>query len=186
MLSAHLRGSAWIRRFISGFPLIGTISQRFAFHLGPKQQVDPVLLQRDLFSSARARFDERSAKAGSKNGKALWSEAKEQQLKGRLSGPFRLTFSSSSTCTVGGRKLNIAFRFGVEQGEKIRACDDIKHRLTNLDCSVLTPTKLVSWGHVAELCRKAGSSTFDWEFSKADREAAYKQLPLKGGTRILR
>ena len=49
--------------------------------MGPKQQVSPDLLQRGIFSSARARFNERSAKAGSKNGTPLWSEAKEQQLK---------------------------------------------------------------------------------------------------------
>ena len=133
MLSAHLRGSAWIRQFIFGFPLIGTLSQRFTFPLGPKQQVSPSLLQRDLFSSARARFNERSAKAGSKNGKALWPEAKEQQPKGWLSDPFLLTFSSSSACTVGDWKLNIASRFGVEQGEKLRACDYLKNSLANLD-----------------------------------------------------
>ena len=39
---------------------------------------------------------------------------------------------------------------------------------------------LASWGHVAEVCRKASSSTFGWEFLKADHEAAYKQPPLQG------
>ena len=113
MLSAHLRGSAWIRQFIFSFPLIGALIQRITFSLDHKQQVSPGLLQRGLFSSSRARIDERSAKAGCKNEKALWSEAKEQQHKGWLSDPFLLTFSSSSSsaCAVGDRKLNIAFRF---------------------------------------------------------------------------
>ena len=126
-------------------PLIGAISQRFNFPLGPKQQVDPDLLQRGLFSSSRARSDERPAKVGSENAKAPWPEAKEQQLKGRPFDPFRLAFSSSSTCAVGARKLNKAFRFGGHQGEKLRAFDDLKRPLANLACSVLTPTMLASW-----------------------------------------
>ena len=186
MLSSHLRGSSWIRQFIFGFPLIGTLSQRFAFPLGPKQQVYPDLLQRGLFSSARARFDERTAKAGSKNGKALWPEAKEQRLKGWRSDPFGLTFSPSSTCAVGDRQLNIAFRFGVEHGEKPRACDNLKPSLTDLAFAVLTPIKLLSWGHVDDLCRKARSPNFDWEFFKSDQEDSYKQLPLKGTAHSLR
>lgn len=74
--------------------------------------------------------------------------------------------------------MNIDFRFGVEQGEKIRAIDDLKQSLTNLAFSVLTPIRLVSWGHVAELFRRASSSHFGWEFFKSGRESAYMQLPL--------
>ena len=104
----------------------------------------------------------------------------DQKLKGWLTEPFPLNFPSSSSCVLADRKLNIAFRFGVDQGGKLRACDDLKRSLTNLACSVLTPIKLVSWDHVAELCRLVSSAAFDWEFSKADHEADYKQLPLEG------
>ena len=37
------------------------------------------------------------------------------------------------------------------------------------------------WGRVAEMCRIVSSQTRDCLFSKADNEAAYKQLPLDWG-----
>ena len=75
-------------------------------------------------------------------------------------------------------KLSIAFRFGVEQSDKLRACDDLCHARTNLACVVETPIKLVSWDHLAELSNLANTSDRDWALFKADHEAAYKQLPL--------
>ena len=73
---------------------------------------------------------------------------------------------------------NIVFRFGVEQADKLRACDDLKHGLTNKACQITTPIKLVSWGHVSQLRRSYASDGRDWALFKADHEAAYKQLPL--------
>ena len=73
---------------------------------------------------------------------------------------------------------NIVFRVGVDQAEKLRACGDLKHGLANKACQILTPIKLVSWGHVSQLCRRYASGGRDWALFKADHEAAYKQLPL--------
>ena len=50
--------------------------------------------------------------------------------------------------------------------------------MTNLACTVLTPIKLASWGHIAEMCNSVRQSAVGWHFSKAAHEAAYKQLPL--------
>ena len=76
-------------------------------------------------------------------------------------------------------QYNISFRFGVEQAAKLRACDDLRHSLTNSACSVLTPIQLVSRGHLAQLRRRSCGESRDWALIKADREAAYKQLPLR-------
>ena len=181
MRDAQLGGSSWIRRFIFRFPLVGALSQNRAYPADSRPPSHERLSPAELFASARARFDERARKAGNKNAAALWQEACDQQTKGWLTPPFSLRFSSaSSSCVIADRKLNIAFRFGVKQAEKLRACDDLKHSLTNLACSALTPIKLVSCGHVAELSRRASSSPFDWDFIKADREAAYMQHPMRG------
>ena len=75
--------------------------------------------------------------------------------------------------------MGIAFRFGVAQGSKLRACDDLRYARTNLACVVETPIKLVNWDHVAELPNALNANGRDWSFFKADHEAAYKQLPLK-------
>ena len=74
--------------------------------------------------------------------------------------------------------MNIAFRFGVDQGAKIRACDDLRHARTNLACVVGAPIKLVRWGPLFELSDLANRDDRDWRFCKADHEASYKQLPL--------
>ena len=101
----------------------------------------------------------------------------QQRRDGWLTAPFPLC-SSASPFTLQPASHNIAFRFGVAQAGKLRACDDLRHSLTNLACEVLTPIKLISWGHIAELSRKVANTGAEWHFLKADHEAAYKQLPL--------
>ena len=75
-------------------------------------------------------------------------------------------------------RFNISFRFGDLQADKLRACDDLKHSMANLACSVHTPMQLVSWDHLEQLSRTLTSNGGDWYLFKEDREAAYKQLPL--------
>ena len=171
MRNARLHGSSWIRQFIFGFPLVGALSQQYTYPLDDEVDVKPGLPPKLLLISTRPRFEERPRQEGKQNMKDLRGEAPEQHLKGWAASPFLLDFSSS--CTAASKKLNIAIRFGVSQVEKKRAFDDLRRSMANLDCSVLTPTRLVSWGHVADLCRKAISPHSDWEFPKADHEAAY-------------
>ena len=46
-----------------------------------------------------------------------------------------------------------AFRFGVLQGEKLRAVDDIKQSFTNRATRVLTPINLPTWDHSASMIK---------------------------------
>ena len=175
MLHCGLGGSRWCRQFIFGFDLVGILSQSGTFPVDPRTEDERPLSGVKLLASATSRFRERSAASGKKNEKILWKEALEQQAKGWLAPPSLIDTASLASASP----LNYAFRFGVAQGEKLRACDDLKHALTNRACIVRTPIKLVSWDHVAEVCRRAASSRSDWHFFKADHEAAYKQLPMK-------
>ena len=79
----------------------------------------------------------------------------------------------------GSDSYNIAFRFGVAQADKLRACDDLRHSLTNVACAVATPIQLVSWDHVAQLSKLMCTDNRPWQLFKADHEAAYKQLPIR-------
>ena len=97
--------------------------------------------------------------------------------KGWLLPPIPLTYEGDPFITK-YHKLNIAFRFGLDQGGKLRACDDLRHARTTLACVVATPIKLVRWGHVVEHSNLANTGVRDWAFCKDDPEAAYKQLPL--------
>ena len=76
-------------------------------------------------------------------------------------------------------QFNITFRLGVDQADKLRACDDLEHILTNLACSVVAPIRLVSWDHLAQLSQILAEKKIDWGLIEADHEAAYKQLPIE-------
>ena len=170
-------GSVWLQQFLFGFPLVGRLAQPRCYptkQSEARKKPEPIP---KLFNSNKARFTDRASKSGFKNASTLWSEAMEQCEKGWLTQPFPLC-TSKAPFTLRNPELNIAFRFGVEQGEKLRACDDLRHSRTNLSCVVETPIKLVSWDHLAELTNLVSDGSRDWAFFKADREAAYKQLPL--------
>ena len=54
--------------------------------------------------------------------------------------------------------------------------------MTNLSCAVLTPIKLLSWGHLVQLSHLLSKPrNADWGLFKADHEAAYKQPPIGPG-----
>ena len=62
-------------------------------------------------------------------------------------------------------------------GGNLSACDDLKHSNTNLSCVLETRIKLVSWGHVAVMCRRVAKSDYDWHSTQADRADAYRKIP---------
>ena len=76
-------------------------------------------------------------------------------------------------------RANIAFRFGVGQAGKLRACDDLKHNRVNLHCAAWNPIKLPTRGHISQMRLNIRTSERKWAFFKADHEAAYKKLPLE-------
>ena len=168
-------GTRWLGQFATGFPIDGELSQKevFAKTASEGELPDPVL----IFRTAEARFRERATKSGMENAGPLCEGALEQVGKGWLCAPVELAPSGQPE---GFPKygFNVTFRFGVEQAAKLRACDDLKHGLTNTACAVRTPIQLVSWGHLAQLCRRSCESSRGWALLKADHVAAYKQLPL--------
>ena len=101
----------------------------------------------------------------------------DQHAKGWLGAPVELKASGRPADLRSGG-CDIVFRLGAEQAEKLRACDDLKHGLTNQERRARTPIPLVSWGNLPQLCRTYARDGMDWAFSKADHEEAYKQLPL--------
>ena len=64
---------------------------------------------------------------------------------------------------------------------KLRARDDPKYGAKNLYCSVWAPTKLPTWGRIAQLAALARPSKCAWSFFKTDHESTYKQLPIAPG-----
>ena len=75
---------------------------------------------------------------------------------------------------------NPAFRFRVQQGEKLRAVGDLKRSQAHWAAAVQTPADVPTWGHFAAVF---------WQFqgegipeclvmAKADHREAYKQMPV--------
>ena len=173
-------GSGRLRQIIFGFKLTGTFSQKHTFPTSDKLRGKRPLDLRRIARSNDRRFRGRASKAGFKNADQLWRAAEELRRKGWLSSPIPLA-TPHQPFTLVGPDLNIAVRFGVEQADKLRACDDIRYSVVNLSCVAETPIKLSSLGHVAEMCRSVETSGRDWHFAKADHGAAYKQIPLDEG-----
>ena len=135
------------------------------------------MLTRQLFSSDESRFRERAARSVRMNAIALWQESMGKVEKGWLGKPIQL---DASGCPAGYKPggYNVAFRLGVEQASKLRAFGDLKHSLTNAACVTETPIQLVSWDHLSHLFMRCCGQGRDWALFKADREAAYKQIPI--------
>ena len=171
-----INGMDWLDQFAVGFPITGKLSQNQVYPTDASVR-SPRSVE-SIFASSAHRFRERAAKSGFKNSGKLWEEAMGQVQQGWLEEPAKLT-PDGLPAELSGDAVNIAFRFRVSQAEKLRACDDLRHSLTNETCAVMTPTQLVSSDHIAQLFKLLRGDGRSWHLLKADHEAAYKQLPLR-------
>ena len=82
-------------------------------------------------------------------------------------------------CGDGPQLVNAASRFGVEQGSKLRAVDDIKRGWTERAAAMHTLANLPTWGHFAGVAGYFREEGLDESLvlSGEDHEAAYEQLP---------
>lgn len=162
-------------QFIFGFPTTCTLSQEgiSPFSERARPPMPPAL----LWKSSLKRFRERARASGHANAAPLWAEALSQVEQGWLCPPCAFPPNGDIPIFVHGA-ANAAFRFGVTQGEKLRACDDLRRNMVNLCALVMTPITLPTWGHLAQMAKQVPPSGFDWAFIKGDHASAYKQLPL--------
>ena len=171
-----LGGQKWVGQLIHGFPIIGALSQDSTYPTNEKVS-PPSMGAGELFHSMSQRFCERSKGRDSPLSGELWDEAPQQQKEGWLHEPI-LVSDDGHALSPQGEALNLAFRFAAPQGDKNRACGDLRHSLTNRAAAVLAPIRLVSWDHVAEisnLFRQFGAVS---EFFKCDHKSDYKALPV--------
>ena len=134
-------------------PSGGGLSQSGVYHRN--DDLSPAPSVAGIWEGASRRFCERTAHSGVANATTLWSEACEQVKKGWLGAPLPAdTLGNVATYEKG--RTNIAFRFGVTQGGKLRACDDLRRNCVNLRRTVWTPIKLPTWGHISQMCPNAG------------------------------
>ena len=124
-------------QFAVGFPIAGILSQKHVFEY--KTPNRPILARTHLFGSAEPRFRERAGESGWANAAVLRTESMAQVEKGRLCDPVALAESGAPEGYAPGG-YNVAFRFGVEQASKLRACDGLKRCMTNQACVTEAPS----------------------------------------------
>ena len=169
-------GSDWRDKFVSGFPILGELGEPGVY---PPSSLTPSYISREeLFGGAMDRFCSKN-RAPDPNANQLWPEAMDQDKKQWPNGPHR--FNEKGELMVDGKPVlaNPAFRFGVQQGSKLRAVDDLKRSATNDATFVSTPINLPSWGHIAQICALyyLKGDRRPLAMAKADHADAYKQLP---------
>ena len=81
-----LNGQKWVKQLIHGFPITGTLSQKYSCPVDSRVP-NASITHKELFQSAHTRFAERSRGAGSSNALELWEGAPEQVQKGWLYEP---------------------------------------------------------------------------------------------------
>ena len=114
------------------------------------------------------------------NASQLWREAMDQVKKRWFNGPRR--FNKEGELLVDGKPVvaNPGFRFGVQQGLKLRAVDDLKRSATNDATFVSTPINLPSWDHIAQMCALyyLKGDRRPLAMAKAAHADTYRQLPV--------
>ena len=172
----RMRGTNWLMQFVTGFPIVGHLHQAGVFPSG--KDTPPTLPNPDsLFDSKTARFRARAPRSTSRSSFKLWEEAMSQVDEGWLCEPEPLD-SDGNYRDRPLSKCNIAFRFGVEQSDKLRGCDDFRDSLTNTACHIGTPITLPGWDHIVAAAKILAGAQRPWAFGKIDHRAAYKALPL--------
>ena len=172
-------GQVWVRQFTEGFPVIGEISEPGVY---PEQQcADPELKPHQLLTNAKYRLKARMKSVTDPHEGKLWDDAVEQVEKGWLDGPFPFDEEGKMITGEGPQLVNPAFRFGVQQGEKLRAVDDLKRSQTNRAAAIRTPVNLPTWDHFSAVIRtfQEAKMSEGLAMAKADHRDAYKQLPVR-------
>ena len=137
-----LGGASWMAQFTFGFPSVGNLSQEGIYPRDTALTSAPPV--EGIWAHPQRRFETSSRAPGFLNTEALWKEVLDQVDRGWLAPPLPIDVEGSGATYAHG-SVNIAFRFGVDQADKLRACDDLEHNEVNLYCTVWTPIKLATW-----------------------------------------
>ena len=135
LINFPLGGDRWMLQYIFGFPTTGVLSQAGVFPFF--EQARPPMPTALLWKYPIRSFRERARASGHTNADPLWEEALSQVEQGWLCPPFPFSPNGDIPFFAPGAS-SAAFRFGVDLGNKLRACDDLRHNMVNLCSSVLT------------------------------------------------
>ena len=154
-------GSNWLQQFVWGFPITWDLSQTGV--CPTDNQVQPAPDVSVIWTDTEIRYRARATGSGCPNAEVLWTEALDQVKKGWRNTPLPIRGDGQCPDAAIG-PIDVSFRFGVGQMNKLRACDDLKYGTTNLYCAVWTPIKFPTWDHIAQLAARARKTKCGWSF----------------------
>ena len=166
-IAAHcgLDATDLVECFRTGFPLVGEMSAPNVFPRNPKQEGDPPCpAPRDTWTA----FEKRPP-APSELSREIVTQTEHEVSLGWLCDPRPLRdfdWDRDIAC----------HRFALQQGEKVRCCDDLRRSGTNARAAPRSQVTLPGITTLADIaCRCApAKNVLLW---KADHRDAYKQLP---------
>ena len=82
-----------------------------------------------------------------------WEDAPNSVAKYWLGGPFPFDEGGKRVTALGPQLVDAAFSSGDQQGEKLRAVDDLKISQTRRAAAVNAPANLPTWGHFSAIFR---------------------------------
>ena len=166
-------GSEWCDTFVTGFPILGVLGDSGVY--SASNQPPPYISREELFDKATERFLS-SKRTSDPDGRQLWFEAMEQVKKHWLDGTRRYNERGELIANDEPVLATQAFRFGVQQGPKLRAVDGLERSATKDATFVSTPVSLPSWGHVAQMCAlfRLKNDRRPLAMAKADHADAYE------------
>ena len=159
-----LQGKRWVRQFALGSPVTGELSQRSLTSVtGSAQTCYPgrPSLNLHLLVSKKGHLS-----VGRLMPRSCGLKLPIRWRKGSCAPRNRWAQLESPVAPPSSRR-NIAFRFGVKQGDKMRACYDLKRIFTNRCCHIKTPIQSVSRDHLAQLPSIMAEEGGGWHLFKA-------------------
>ena len=145
----NIGGASWMSQFPYGCQSVGNLSHEGISPWGTSMRQAPPV--EGIWTASRSRCVTLSRSSGFLHAETLWKDALDQVDRGWMAPPLPID-PDGAVATYAQGSVNKAFRFGVDQVAKLRACDGRKQVEANLYCAVRTPIKLPTWGHIAQMC----------------------------------
>ena len=116
----------------------------------------------------------------------MWRNALEHVDLGWLDGPFPSDEDGKLVTGEGPQRANLASRFGLQPGKKLRVVDGLRRSPTDTAAAARTSVNPLTWDHFAALVRtfQAKGTSGNVATAKADSGYAYIQLPARDGRKM--
>ena len=173
-----MRGATWWNQVTGGVPIRGGLAEPGVFPNSSLKAPGPISREK-LRQAAASRFEPTKG-ATDANSPKLWEGALIQVAYGWRHGPRKSNSKGRLILKGTTTAANPAYRFGVQQVDKLRAVNDLKKSLTRGATAIKTPINPPSWGQFVQMRTLFFSEgeARPLSLAKADHADLHKQRPV--------